>query len=173
MHDIGKLGVSNEILDKPGKVDSAEWGIMKTHSKNGELILSRIAAFTDIAFVALAHHEKLDGTGYPNGLAGEQINLNTRIVTTADIYDALTADRPYRPAMDQEQAVASLRDGSALPSIQSALPRSVQLLKLTGRYRNAMWLKGGMDRCGVSPAYRPFAEQTAVVQQSALSDICR
>lgn len=111
LHDIGKLGVSNQILDKPGKLDSQEWAAVKKHCELGEQILSEIAAFSDIAAIAGSHHEKLDGTGYPNGLEGDQISMDTRIVTTADIFDALTADRPYRSAMSVDQAISILREG--------------------------------------------------------------
>jgi HD-GYP domain-containing protein (c-di-GMP phosphodiesterase class II) len=105
LHDIGKLGVSNSILDKPGKLDEAEWEAMKQHAAHSETILSRIAAFGDLAGVAGAHHERLDGKGYPRGLAGDRIVLETRIITCADIFDALTAERPYRAAMPVSKAL--------------------------------------------------------------------
>jgi HD-GYP domain-containing protein (c-di-GMP phosphodiesterase class II) len=106
LHDIGKLGVSNAILDKPGKLDDAEWEIMRMHSAHSEAILSRIGAFSELAPIAGAHHERLDGKGYPRGLSGDQIRLETRIITTADIFDALTAERPYRAAMPITKALA-------------------------------------------------------------------
>ena len=92
LHDIGKLGVSNSILDKPAKLDADEWAAMQKHSTLGETILARIGAFSDLAFIAGAHHERLDGKGYPRGLRTEGLPLEVRIVTTADIFDALTAD---------------------------------------------------------------------------------
>jgi HD-GYP domain-containing protein (c-di-GMP phosphodiesterase class II) len=110
LHDIGKLGVSNSILDKPGKLDPDEWDAMKLHAAYSEAILSRIAAFGDLARVAGAHHERLDGNGYPRGLRGDQIVLETRIITTADIFDALTADRPYRPAMPVTKALSIMAE---------------------------------------------------------------
>jgi HD-GYP domain-containing protein (c-di-GMP phosphodiesterase class II) len=110
LHDIGKLGVSNSILDKPGKLDEVEWEAMKQHAAYSETILSRIAAFGDLAGVAGAHHERLDGKGYPRGLAGDQIALETRIITTADIFDALTAERPYRAAMPVSKALGIMTD---------------------------------------------------------------
>jgi HD-GYP domain-containing protein (c-di-GMP phosphodiesterase class II) len=106
LHDIGKLGVSNAILDKPGKLDDSEWAAMRMHSAHSEAILSRISAFRELAPVAGAHHARLDGKGYPRGLSGDQICLETRIITTADIFDALTADRPYRAAMPITKAMA-------------------------------------------------------------------
>jgi HD-GYP domain-containing protein (c-di-GMP phosphodiesterase class II) len=110
LHDIGKLGVSNSILDKPGKLDPDEWAAMQMHAVHTETILSRISAFSELAPVAAAHHERLDGKGYPRGLSGDQIALETRIITTADIFDALTADRPYRAAMPVTKALATMAE---------------------------------------------------------------
>jgi putative nucleotidyltransferase with HDIG domain len=110
LHDIGKLGVSNSVLDKPAKLDPDEWAAMQKHTSLGEEVLSRIAAFRDLATIAGAHHERLDGKGYPRGLRGDQIVLEVRIVTTADIFDALTADRPYRAAMPVDKALAIMTD---------------------------------------------------------------
>ena len=130
LHDIGKLGVSNTILDKPGKLDDAEWEIMRMHSAHSEAILSRIGAFRDLASIAGRHHERLDGKGYPRGLAGDQINLETRVITTADIFDALTADRPYRSAMSITQALGIMSgmvgtqiDANCFAALQRALGR--------------------------------------------------
>ena len=99
LHDVGKLGVSNSVLDKAGKLDISEWDEVKMHASYTETILSRIEVFSELAKVAAAHHEKLDGTGYPKGLNADQICLETRIITTADIFDAITAERPYRGAI--------------------------------------------------------------------------
>ena len=96
LHDVGKLGVSNSVLDKAGKLDADEWDAIKLHPVYTETILSRIAAFAELAIVAGAHHERLDGSGYPRGLGAEAISIETRIITIADIFDAITADRPYR-----------------------------------------------------------------------------
>lgn len=116
LHDIGKLSVSNTILDKPGKLDDGEWKVMKSHSYHSEMILRRIRAFGDLATIAGAHHERLDGKGYPYGLKGDQICAETRILTVADIFDALTAERPYRGAMpiDKAQAIMEEMVGDAI-----------------------------------------------------------
>ena len=106
LHDVGKLGVSNTILDKPGALGSEEWVAMRDHAVQTGAILGRIDALADLASVAAAHHERLDGTGYPLGLKDEQISRETRIITISDYYDALTADRPYRPAMPKSEAIA-------------------------------------------------------------------
>ncbi|CAK9039444.1 3'3'-cGAMP-specific phosphodiesterase 3 (3'3'-cGAMP PDE 3) (V-cGAP3) [Durusdinium trenchii] len=108
LHDVGKLGVSNAILDKPGKLNDEEWTIMRDHARHSENILSRIPVFEEISAVASAHHERLDGKGYPNGLAGDEVTLEMRIISVADIFDALTAARPYRPAMDVETALSTI-----------------------------------------------------------------
>ena len=131
LHDIGKLGVSNEILDKPGKLNPDEWAAIKKHPDMGAAILFRIEAFRSLALIARDHHEKLDGSGYPRGLSGDQIDLDTRIVTVADIFDALTAERPYRPAMPATDALAILEKdvGTALdPDCFAALVRSLARL---------------------------------------------
>ncbi len=106
LHDIGKLGISNSVLDKPDKLTDQEFMIIKQHPVYSGDILLKVAAFSDIAQIARGHHERLDGNGYPDGLTGDQIDINTRIVTVADIFDALTADRPYRAAMPREKAFA-------------------------------------------------------------------
>ncbi|WP_457585709.1 HD-GYP domain-containing protein [Ensifer canadensis] len=132
LHDIGKLGVSNEVLDKPAKLDPQEWQAMKSHPDLGAAILERIDAFRRLATIARNHHEKLDGSGYPNGLAGSELDLETRIVTVADIFDALTADRPYRAAMPAAKALAIMAAdvGTGLdPICYDALTRALQGLE--------------------------------------------
>ena len=108
LHDIGKLGVSNQILDKPGKLTPAEWTQVQQHPKYTLSILSQVSAFGDFAWTAALHHEKLDGTGYPWGLKDKQLDLGARILAVVDIYEALTADRPYRPGMTHEKALSIL-----------------------------------------------------------------
>ena len=116
LHDVGKLGVSNAILDKPGPLDDAEWECMRRHPTYTEDILGRIGAFAELARVAGAHHERLDGTGYPRRLGAAQIALETRIITTADVFDAISADRPYRSAVPIPETLETMRAavGSAL-----------------------------------------------------------
>ncbi len=116
LHDIGKLGVSNTVLDKSSKLDAEEWAQMQRHAEYSEKILSQISAFKDLAPIASAHHEKLNGSGYPKGLKGEEIKIESRILAVADIFDALTADRPYRKAMSVDKALAIMAEdvGTAL-----------------------------------------------------------
>jgi putative two-component system response regulator len=112
MHDIGKIGVPDAVLKKPGSLTEAERAVMCDHPRIGAEILgrSRIPLFQLAAEVALAHHERWDGSGYPAGLAGESIPLSGRIVAVVDFYDALTMDRCYRPAFSDERALAMLAE---------------------------------------------------------------
>lgn len=129
LHDIGKLGVSNAVLDKPGKLDAGEWEAVRMHAAHTEAILGGIAPFAELAQVAGAHHERLDGGGYPRGLTAPDITLETRIITTADIFDAISADRPYRGAVPLEQTLAMMDKtiGSALDArCMAALHRAVR-----------------------------------------------
>jgi diguanylate cyclase (GGDEF)-like protein/putative nucleotidyltransferase with HDIG domain len=108
LHDVGKLGVPDQVLRKPGKLDDAEWAEIRKHPELGARILAG-ANLDDIAGWVLAHHERPDGGGYPFGLPAEQIPLEARILAVADAYEAMTADRVYRPGMGHDAAMAELR----------------------------------------------------------------
>ena len=128
LHDVGKLGVSNSILDKPGKLDADEWAAVQSHAAYTEAILSRIGAFAELAVVSAAHHERLDGKGYPRGLLADQITLETRIITTADIFDAITAERPYRGAAPIPKTLEIMAEnvGTAIdPACFEALKKAI------------------------------------------------
>ena len=111
LHDIGKLGLSDAILHKPGRLDAQEWDEMRRHPELGARILEH-ANLRDIAAWVLAHHERIDGRGYPRGLAADEIPAEARILAVADAYEAMTADRPYRRALPAEAARAELRRGA-------------------------------------------------------------
>ena len=108
LHDIGKLGISVKVLDKPGRLEPDEFKHVMEHPSIGGRILDPISAFADIMPIVTDHHEKFDGTGYPNGLAGENIHINARILAVADTYDAMTSDRPYRKGRDPEFAIEEI-----------------------------------------------------------------
>jgi putative nucleotidyltransferase with HDIG domain len=112
LHDIGKIGVPTAILDKPGPLTPEEFAIVRSHPAIGARILAPVGAFRRALPLVLHHHEMLDGTGYPHGLKDEQIPLIVRILTVADVFDALVSDRPYRQAWPIEKALEYLRQGS-------------------------------------------------------------
>jgi len=103
VHDIGKLAVPEHILLKPGPLTPEEWKVMKQHPVVGERICAPMKSFRRVLPIIRHHHEKLDGSGYPDGLKGEEIPLTARILQTVDIYDALTTDRPYRKALSPKE----------------------------------------------------------------------
>ncbi|HXF50756.1 MAG TPA: HD-GYP domain-containing protein, partial [Dehalococcoidia bacterium] len=109
MHDVGKIGTPDAILRKPGPLTDEEYAVIKRHASRGDEIAGRTPALRPLRDAIRHHHERWDGGGYPDGLAGEAIPLFARIIAVADTYDALTSPRPYRPALDHEAAVAELR----------------------------------------------------------------
>jgi len=111
LHDIGKIGISDRVLSKPGPLDADEWQEMYTHPEIGARLLSR-SEFNDLRGWILAHHERPDGLGYPHGLAGDEIPVEARILAVADAYEAMTADRVYRPALGEQAARAELEGGA-------------------------------------------------------------
>jgi putative nucleotidyltransferase with HDIG domain len=109
LHDIGKVNIPEQILQKPGRLTAEEWEIMKKHPLLGVEILSPVSKYTPILPIVRAHHEKFDGSGYPFGLRGEEIPLGARILSVADAYSAMTAGRVYRTAISEHEAVAELK----------------------------------------------------------------
>lgn len=114
LHDIGKVGIPDHVLLKPDKLNSEEWEIMKQHTLHGQRILkgsdSRLLKSAEV--IALTHHERWDGRGYPQGLKGTETHIYGRITAIADVYDALTMHRPYKPAWPHQRAAAYIIDGS-------------------------------------------------------------
>jgi putative nucleotidyltransferase with HDIG domain len=112
LHDVGKIGIPDAILSKPGPLDAAEWTIIRRHPELGVDILRKIPTLRQEADVVAAHHERIDGTGYPRGLKGKEIPMEARIVAVADTYDVLVSDRPYRKARTREESIKILREES-------------------------------------------------------------
>ncbi len=143
MHDIGKIGIPDQILLKPGKLDKQEWEIMKTHAAIGAEILSGHDSELMLmaSEIALNHHEKFDGSGYPNGLGGTDIPVSARIVALSDVFDALTSERPYKKAWPVEEAVAEIRKCSGQhfdPQLVEAFEQSLPaILDVRSRYQES------------------------------------
>jgi putative two-component system response regulator len=110
LHDIGKIAVPDSILFKQGELSKSEWDVMRQHTLRGEEICRAMKSLATVLPIIRSHHERWDGQGYPDGLAGEEIPLLARIMQVADIYDALTTERPYKAAFPHERALAILRE---------------------------------------------------------------
>lgn len=117
LHDIGKIAIPSQILNKPGKLTAEEFNTMKTHTVLGEEMLRNIYRYKDEPLVKISreitrwHHERYDGKGYPDGLKGEEIPISAQVVSIADVYDALVSERVYKPARPQEEALTMIQNG--------------------------------------------------------------
>ena len=135
LHDIGKLSVPDEILKKPGPLDPEEYDVIRTHTVRGAQLVLELGGFRDdVRKVVLGHHERLDGSGYPNGLRGDEIDLQTRLLACCDVYDALCSTRVYRDAWSQEQALDLLRteagqslDAACVAALERVLQQQPQV----------------------------------------------
>jgi putative nucleotidyltransferase with HDIG domain len=142
LHDVGKIAVPDQILLKPGKLTDQEWGEMRKHPEAGYRIVKRIVFLKYAAEIVYAHHEKFDGGGYPRGLKGESIPFGARIFMVADVYDALTSERPYRSPVTYEKAAAEIRklsgshfDPAIVNTFMAIAPE--QLQEIARRYQDS------------------------------------
>jgi diguanylate cyclase (GGDEF)-like protein/PAS domain S-box-containing protein len=129
LHDVGKVAIPDAILEKPGPLDETEWEFMRTHTLIGERILAEAPALAEAAKIVRASHERHDGTGYPDGLAGDEIPLAARIIAVCDSFDAMTSDRPYRTAMSTEGALSELHNCSGTqfdPKVIAAFVKAIR-----------------------------------------------
>jgi putative nucleotidyltransferase with HDIG domain len=133
LHDIGKLGVSSRILDKPGPLTEAEREVVRRHPRWSREILTRVTAFGELARIAGSHHERLDGSGYPSALTAEDLDLPCRILAVADVAEALGADRPYRDALSPDEVIRTMRGeagrtlhADACVALEDVLPSRAQ-----------------------------------------------
>jgi HD-GYP domain-containing protein (c-di-GMP phosphodiesterase class II) len=129
LHDVGKLGVSNRILDKPGRLTEDEWAAVRRHPHLSLVILAPVPALADVARLAVEHHERLDGSGYPYGLTAEDLDLPSRILQVADVAEALSARRPYREALAIDEVIHIVDadadtklDAAAVAALEAWLP---------------------------------------------------
>ena len=129
LHDVGKIAIPKEIINKPGKLDPDEWVLVQTHTIEGQAMLDRVGGFMrEVGLIVRSHHERWDGGGYPDGLAGEAIRLEARIITVCDSWNAMRTDRSYRQALPEEEALAELRANSGRqfdPGVVEVLVRIV------------------------------------------------
>jgi len=114
LHDIGKIGVPDAVLHKEGKLSDVEYSIIKSHSEIGANILKSIKSFKHLVPSVYHHHERFDGSGYPQGIKGEQIPLHARIITITDSFDAITSNRPYRKAFSLKDAISELEQNKGI-----------------------------------------------------------
>jgi putative nucleotidyltransferase with HDIG domain len=130
LHDVGKIAIPKEIINNPGKLDPEEWTIIKTHTLQGQSMLERVGGFMhDVGLIVRSHHERWDGGGYPDGLAGEAIPIESRIITCCDSWNAMRTNRSYRNALSHEVALAELITNSGAqfdPAVVNALVRVVE-----------------------------------------------
>lgn len=129
MHDIGKMGIPDAILQKPGALSDTEQKIMQTHPEKARDLLSRIDYLTPAVDIPYCHHEKWDGSGYPRGLRGEAIPLPARIFAVIDVFDALTSDRPYRKAWKKEEALAYIKNQSGKHFYPQAVRAFIEMIE--------------------------------------------
>jgi putative nucleotidyltransferase with HDIG domain len=133
LHDVGKVAIPNEILYKPGPLTAEEWAIMRRHPVIGERILRRTPELESIAPMVRHEHEHWDGSGYPDGLAGEAIPIGSRIILVCDAYNAMITERPYRAPMSQREAIAELERCAGTqfdPRVVSALVQHLSVRAL-------------------------------------------
>lgn len=128
LHDVGKIAVPDAILRKPGRLDEAEWAVMKQHPVWGERLLAQVPGLENIARIVRAEHEHWDGSGYPDGLRGEEIPLASRIILACDAFHAMISDRPYRSAMPREAAVGELRNSAGCQFDPRVIDRLIPLV---------------------------------------------
>jgi HD-GYP domain-containing protein (c-di-GMP phosphodiesterase class II) len=132
VHDIGKIGIPDMVLQKPGALTPDEWAIMQTHSDRGADLLARYPDFARGVAIVRHHHERWDGKGYPAGLKGYDIPFGARLMAVADSFDAMTSDRPYRPGMSVEKATQILHEGRGVQwdaALVDAFLRSIAVTK--------------------------------------------
>jgi putative nucleotidyltransferase with HDIG domain len=127
LHDVGKIRVADEIINKPGKLTDVEWALIERHPVDGQQMLERVGGvLTEVGLIVRHHHERWDGGGYPDGMAGPAIPLAARIICACDAYSAMTTNRSYRPAMAVADALAGLRRCSGAqfdPAVVDALAK--------------------------------------------------
>jgi HD-GYP domain-containing protein (c-di-GMP phosphodiesterase class II) len=157
LHDIGKIAIPKEILNKPGKLSPDEWVVMETHTIEGQRMLDQVGGVLgEVGQIVRSSHERWDGKGYPDGLVGEAIPLEASIVSVCDAFNAMTTDRPYRRALSAETAMDELRSNSGSQFCPRVVAALIELIE--------------QDRALAGPATEPD-EITLVVPEDALESV--
>ena len=137
-HDVGKVAIPSAVLHKPGPLDETEWRVMQLHVEWGADLLMHLPDLERVAEIVRHHHERYDGSGYPDGLEGDEIPLASRIIAACDAWGAMVADRPYRAALGLRRAVRELEDGSGGQFDPAAVEAVVQLTTIDGERENRL-----------------------------------
>lgn len=143
LHDVGKLWIPDSVINKPGKLNADEWELIREHPIRSAEFLNEIEEFQEYASAARSHHERYDGFGYPDGLAGEAIPYDGRILAVADAFEAMTSDRPYRPGLSFSEAIAELESHCGTqfdPDVARACVRAIQSRPATLRSWRTLYL---------------------------------
>ena len=140
LHDMGKLGIPQQMLDKRGRLDDNEFSVVMSHTAIGERILEPIGAFAEIMPVVTQHHERYDGSGYPAGLAGESIDLKARILAVADVYDAMTNPRPYRESVEPREVVSMISAQSGTQFDPVVVGAFLEVIEVHGGVDSPDWI---------------------------------
>lgn len=156
LHDLGKLGVSNTILDKPGKLTDAEFAVVKGHPTMSAEILNHVDCFREISLIAGEHHEKIDGTGYPYGLTGDALSFESKILAVADIFGALSEDRPYRGPLAPDQ-IRAIMDRDVPKKLDATSYEALRVVMDRGLLPQKLMPSDSRDPCTI-PMGRVLAE---------------
>jgi HD-GYP domain-containing protein (c-di-GMP phosphodiesterase class II) len=136
MHDIGKIGIGNDLLHKPGKLTDDEWEILRAHPVIGEQLLKPYRQFRHETRLVRHHHERWDGKGYPDRIRGQSIPLGARIIAVADTFDAMTTSRPYRPALSRQYAIDEIRNGALSQFDPQIVASFLQVMEESSKIRS-------------------------------------
>ena len=136
LHDLGKVWISRDILDKPGPLTEAEWDVIRRHPRTAARLLQSTALY-DLAAIIVAHHERPDGTGYPEGISSAEAPIEAQIVAVADVYDAMLSERPYGPARTQDEARLELERVAASQLDAHVVDAFLRVLDEPRRFRRA------------------------------------
>ena len=132
LHDIGKISTPETILTKPGKLSEEEWNLIRAHAKQGYDILKDTNLPWPVADMALHHHERLDGSGYPHGISGDKLSLEVRILAVCDVVEAMSSHRPYRPARSKEEVLEEINGGRGTKYDADVVDMMLQIIKTEG-----------------------------------------